>query len=107
MRTFLFVIFFATFPSLAIAEAGTFTIKGVGVSNVSGSIFINVHEEIEHTTCTKTKTFRLPAEGAEKTFREILSLAVTAKATGNSVSIGYDEDNCFASASVLEYIYLR
>lgn len=103
------VVFFALFvvSTSASADAADFTIKGVGVSNTSESIFINVNEEVPSTSCSKTKTFRLRKADAENTFEEILSLTIAAKATGSTVSIGYDESSCYAGGTILKYVYLR
>jgi len=90
------------------AEKGIYTIKGVGVSDVSHSMFINVNEEITETTCSKNQTFRFKKTGeSEKVFREILALIMTAKVTGSEVSIAYDPVDCYADASILKYAYLR
>jgi len=107
-KIILWAVFFLVFlPSALAAEKGTYTIKGIGVSDVSHSMFINVVEEITQTTCSKNKTFRFKKSGeSEKIFREILALLMTAKVTNSKVVIAYDPIDCYHDASILKYVYL-
>jgi len=87
------------------AEQGTFTIKHVGYSANSNNIIIVLNEEVELTSCQNRKGLRVSAKYKEA-HAELLSLITTAKVIGSRVIIGYNESECAAGSSTVNYLYL-
>jgi len=104
---FLFTLIFSCLFSITVtaAEQGTFTIKHVGYSANSNHILIVVNEAIESTSCQNQRGFRVTQQYKEA-HGELLSLFTTAKITGNRVIIGYNETDCAAGSSTVNYMYL-
>lgn len=87
------------------APKADFTIKGLGISHSSGSIFINVNEVIESTSCEDKKKLRIPNDSP--VFKEMWSMLLTAQAIGQSINVSYREADCLSGSSIINYLYLR
>ena len=90
MKKSLCLFVLVLFSSGAYPAQGNFTIKSIGASNNTNTVFIETAESAnESTTCSNKKLFRLPYDDqhADKLF----SLALAAQAQDKKITIDYAE----------------
>jgi hypothetical protein len=69
-----------------------FTVTRVGASNNTNTVFIDVSEIANNTTCGRKDHFKLPL--TDQLADKFFSAALTAQAQGRRLVIGYEADEC-------------
>lgn len=106
MRNF---ILFASLllPSLSLAASGDFTVKGLGISHFSKTIFLDVHESHSKSECSDKNSFRFKT--SHNLYKEIYATLLTAKATGSKVNIAFSDNmsNCLYNSPQILSVYIK
>ncbi len=80
----------------------TFTVKNVGASNNTNTVFIDTVEQATASSCANTVHFKLPLN--DKLADKFYSAALMAKASGQKIAISYEPDACI-SGGILPAVF--
>ncbi|WP_054113241.1 hypothetical protein [Marinagarivorans algicola] len=94
------LIFLSSLSFAGIEE--TFTIKNVGASNNTNTVFIDTVEQATGSSCTNTVHFKLPLD--DKLAGKFYSAALMAKASGQKIALTYEPNACI-SGGILPTVF--
>ncbi len=86
----LFVLLLFLTP-VTYAGSGDFTIKSIGISEWSNTLFIDVNESHIQSECSDKNSFRYIINKENSLYREIYSGLLAAKSSKSTVSIAFTD----------------
>lgn len=78
------------------ASIETFTIKSVGASNGTNTIFVDTVEKASESNCEDSDHFKLPVD--DRLGKMFFSAALAAKSAGKRMTIYYEVNDCLFDA---------
>ncbi|WP_444908804.1 hypothetical protein [Microbulbifer sp. TRSA005] len=103
------LFFFMSWSSFALSATQDVTISGVGISESTKTIFIDVSPNIINSPCTNKTQVRISINDSE-IHKEVFSAALAALAAKKTVNVGYSDLNtaeCLSGAPVIQTFYVR
>ena len=84
--------------NLSLAAQSDFTVQGVGISDFSKTIFLDVNESHSKSSCSDKNSFRFKTE--HPLYKEVYATLLTAKTTKRTVTIAFTEkaEDCVYSS---------
>ena len=76
-----------------------FEVMEVGVSDLSGSVFLFVERDVPGSTCSAPRLLRRPTDGTRE--QMVLSVLLAAQVSRQSVEITYDTDVCISNGVLI------
>ena len=104
MKKLLAVISGTVLCSLSMADQGDFTVRTIGASNNTNTIFVETSEDA-NTSCSNKKLFRLM--DTDKNADRFFSLALAAQAQGKKITIDYTSGNCFDNGTIVNVFRIK
>jgi hypothetical protein len=93
--------------SLSHAGNGSFTVKFVGISATSNTIFFDVNESHTYSECTDKNSFRF--ETSHPLYKEVYATLLTALATQMTVNLAFTDSSseCLYNAPKILSVYIK
>ena len=94
----------ATLASTGVINA---TVKGLGISSSSGTIYLDINESQTSASCTDKDSFRFKV--SNPLYKEVYATLLTAKVANKTVTIAYsnDESMCHYNSPQIYSVYIK
>jgi hypothetical protein len=94
--------------SLSYAGSGSFTVRHVGISSTTNTVFFDVNEAHDDSECSDKNTFRFEV-GQSTLYKEVYATLLTAFVAKKTITIVFSDSlsECIYNAPQISSVFIR